>query len=94
MIELPSTTGMDVRTCVVRAMIESIVIRDIFCPVSGRVLDLRTCVALVGYPEADDVVMVVDPEAWREREASVRAMDAFTARNLTVWVGRVEQVNA
>lgn len=91
MIELPSTTGQDVRTCVVRTMIEHSVQRDIFCTLTGRVLDIDTCVALVGMPADDDVMIVMSPEAWASAETEVRSTRTFIDNNLTVWVGRIEQ---
>lgn len=88
MFDLPSESGLDVRTCVVRAMILHTVQRSITCPIDGTVLDVDTCVAIVGGPDMDDVLGVVSPSAW------VKIGPAFRAKYPTkeIWVGRVQEI--
>lgn len=89
MFELPSETGQDVRTSVIRAMILYKIQRQITCNISGRVLDVDTCVAITGGPDGDDVIAVIDPQVWAETSES-RRKSIITA-DRALWIGRVEQ---
>jgi hypothetical protein len=79
--------GESVRDAVVRNMITFRVQKDIFCPVTGQVLDIRTCVAVVGGPDNDDVLAVVSPEGWQQKGDKVREAKP----DITVWIGGQEQ---
>lgn len=75
-----------VRDAVVRNMIHYKVCRDIFCPVTGQVLDVRTVVSVVGGPDGDDVLVVMSPDAWRELG------DTYSPSGpVTIWFGTAEQ---
>lgn len=75
--------GETVRDAVVRNMVLYKVQRDITCPVTGQVLDVRTCVALVGGPDNDDVLAVVSPDGWAQRGQALR--EKFP--HLSAWTG-------
>lgn len=91
MFELPSMTGLDVRTSVVREMIKYMVCRQITCGYTGHVLDVDTCVAIVGGPDGDDVLGVVSPEAWDGDLAPKLHAVVDANPRYSVWIGRVEQ---
>lgn len=55
-------------------VIRARIARDLFCKITGKVLDIRACVAVVG-PD-NRVHMVMSPEAWETR-ASQRWDDAL-----------------
>jgi hypothetical protein len=81
--------GESVRDAVVRNMITFKVQKAIFCPVNGKVLDIRTCVAVVGGPDNDDVLGVMSPEGWELKGDEIRKV----APNITVWIGGKEQTD-
>ena len=54
------------RNTVNRSMIIYMAQRDIFCRVSGEVLDVRTCVVVLD-PEGDPA-QVLSPEGWKTLE--------------------------
>lgn len=45
--------------------------KQMFCPMTGKVLDIRTAVVLE-HPEGRRTLAIVSPEAWAEKEAAVR----------------------
>jgi len=70
----------DVQQEVDRQMVLFIVQRNIFCPVSGNVLDLRTCKWFV---DADgDPAYVVDPEVYDKVVAQPATVEALAERGL------------
>lgn len=54
---------MDMETMIRKQMVKGMVQRAIFCPYSGEVLDVRTCVVLVD--RDGDPAHVMSPTAWK-----------------------------
>ncbi len=85
----PLTDPMVVR--INRETLREAAARAIFCPVSGRVMDMRRTIILTATREGATVARVaLDASAWVEREASVRAglVAKFPGVELAVLDGR------
>lgn len=83
-------SGLEPRTIVVRAGILAVVQRQMFCAVTNEVLDIGTCVAVVGGPQQDDVIGVVSPTAWAAKKDGMLGVLA-SHPGLSLWIGGVEQ---
>lgn len=60
----------DIRTVVRRNMVKYLVGKAIFCPVSGEVMDVRTCVVLIDAEE--DPIYVMSQAGWAATSAKQR----------------------
>ncbi|WP_280303226.1 hypothetical protein [Nocardia abscessus] len=66
------------RQMLVTKVIKYFVVQNIFDPISGKVLDVRTCAALV--TGDDDVLMVADPDRLRRQLAEPETCAALLGR--------------
>lgn len=61
-----------------KEMVRYLVQREIFCPYTGHLLDIRTCVVLVDKDGDPEIVMA--PEAWEVIEKSPQTLDMLTSK--------------